>query len=115
MNPRNPWRRSMMVIGSAFLVVTRLVLADPAPSVSPTCEAASPTEAKSLADRLYDQQEYQRAGACYEAAGDPWGAQTAFMKAVGPKSAAAAREIRAQGDAAKALIAKLQHPFRRDR
>lgn len=114
MNPRRPWRRSMTVLGSVCLAATRLVLADPAPNGPPPCEAASSEEAKSLADRLYERQEYQRAGACYEAAGDPARAQRAFMKAVGPSSEAAARGIKEQGDAAKALIARLQRPFRRD-
>jgi len=63
----------------ACFAANQLVLADPAPDESRACEAANPREAKSLADVLYEKREFQRAGECYEAAGDPSRAQLAFV------------------------------------
>jgi hypothetical protein len=102
----------MRVLGLGYLAANRLVLADPALDDSRSCQVASPQEAKSLADVFYDKREYQRAGECYEAAGDPSRAQLAFTKAVGPTSEATARALREQREAAKALLAKVQQAFR---
>jgi hypothetical protein len=104
----------MRVLGWACLAATRLVLADPAANPASPCESTSPQAAKSLADLLYERGEYQRAGACYQAAGDPSRAQQAFLKAVGPNSEATARAFKEQQDAAKSLATKLQQAFRRD-
>ena len=104
---------SLGILTVACLAATRLVLADPAPEVSP-CGVASRQEAKSLADKLYERQEYQRAGECYEAAGEPSRAQLAYLKAVRPNSEAVARGLKEQRDAAKALALRVAQPFRHD-
>ena len=103
------------ILGWALLAATRLVLADPAHE-SRACEAASPKtqEARSQADVLYERGEYQRAGECYQAAGDASRAQLAFLKAVGPNSDATARAFRQQQHAAKSLLTKVQQAFRSD-
>jgi hypothetical protein len=101
------------VLGLALLAATRLALADQAHDGSRVCEAASPEQAKPLADVLYENGEYQRAGACYQAAGDRSRAQSAFLKAVGPNNEANARAFREQQDAAKSLFTKMQQAFRR--
>lgn len=102
-------------LGWALLAATRLVVADPARDESHACEVASPPqEARSQADVLYDRGEYQRAGECYQAAGDASRAQLAFLKAVGPNSDATARAFRQQQRAAKSLLTKVQQAFRSD-
>jgi hypothetical protein len=103
-----------MVLGLACLTASRLILAEPALEGSRPCEVARPQEAKSLADALYEKREYQRAGECYEAAGDPSRAQRAFVKAAGPKGDASARSLREQRDAAKAFLTHVQQAFRSD-
>jgi hypothetical protein len=100
------------VLGWACLAATRMVLADPALDESHRCETANPQEARSLADVLYEKQEYQRAGICYQAAGDASRAQLAFLKAVGPNSQATARAFKEQQDGAKSLLNQVQNAFR---
>jgi hypothetical protein len=106
--------RGTRILGWALLAATRLVLADPVHEESRACEVASPQEARSLADVLYERGEYQRAGECYQTAGDASRAQLAFLKAVGPNSDATARAFRQQQDAAKAFLTKVQQAFRSD-
>jgi len=110
------WRPQwgVRVLASACLAATRLLLADPAPEGSRHCDATDAQAARSLADVLYERREYQRAGECYQAAGDPSHAQLAFLKAVGPQSEATARAFREQQDAAKSLLTKVQRAFRSD-
>ena len=105
---------AMRVLALACLAGTRLVLADPAPDPSSPCEAASPQQAKSLADRLYEKREYQRAGECYESAGDPSRAQLAYLKAVRPNAEVVAQGLSEQRVAAKALVAQVAQAFRRN-
>ena len=103
------------VLGLAFLAVTRVASADPAidgSRESRTCEAVNALEATSLGDRLYANGEYQRAGECYQAAGDLVHANLAFLKAAGPASDDAARGLKGQGAAAKALFADAARAFR---
>jgi hypothetical protein len=95
-----------------LLAASRLALADPALASSPVCDAATAQEANSLADRLYERGEYQRAGECYRAAGDLVHANLAFLKAAGPTSQETARDLKAQRDAAKALLAGVAHAFK---
>jgi hypothetical protein len=97
MEQRMQLRDSLKIWALACLAANHFVLADPAPDESRTCEAANPREAKSLADVLYEKREYQRAGECYEAAGDPSRAQLAFVKAAGPSGEKAARAFSEQG------------------
>jgi hypothetical protein len=98
--------------GFAYLAAARGILADPPPAAPHACAAASQPQAKSLADRLYEKGDYQGAGECYEAAGDMAHADRAFVKATGPKSEEAARDLRAQADSAKALFTRVGQAFR---
>ena len=95
----------------AWAVVAQVAMADPAPPASSNCEAASPHEASVLADKLFATGEYQHAGACYQAAGDMVHANLAFLQAVGPQSEDTARGLKAQREAAKSLLASVQHAF----
>jgi hypothetical protein len=112
--PRPRWRagEGLMILGLAFVAAGHVTLAVPATGQSAACEASDAREAKRLADVLYDKGEYQRAGACYDAAGDQLRAQRAFLKAVGPNSESAARGIREESDTAKALFNKVGKAFR---
>ena len=105
------------VLGLAFLAATRVATADPAVEESRnsrTCEAVTAQEASSLADKLYQRGEYQRAGACYQAAGDLAHANMAFLKGAGPTGEDTARGLKEQGDGAKALYASVARAFRRN-
>jgi hypothetical protein len=105
-------RRSVTPVVWASLAATRLVFADPAPNNAKSCVAASPQEATALADRLYEGGQYQRAGECYDAAGDSTRAQRAFLRAAGPSAEAAARGLKDESHTAKALFAQVQQAFR---
>ena len=107
-------RGSMRVLGLACVAAARLVMADSASEPSRPCEVADPQKAKSLADMLYEERDYQRAGECYEAAGDPSRAQLSFLKAVPTNSDAAAFRLKEQRGAVKLLGAQLQQAFRRE-
>lgn len=77
------------------------------------CEAATPEEARALADRLYGEGKYQHAGDCYQAGGDLTHANLALLQAAGPKSADTARDLKAEGNSAKALFAGVAHALKR--
>jgi hypothetical protein len=111
---RHHWRTGagLVILGLAFLAASHVVLADPHESQG--CEVADAGKAKLLADQLYDKGEYQRAGVCYDAAGDQLHAQRAFLKAVGPNSEIAAHDLRKELNTAKALANKVQQAFRSD-
>jgi hypothetical protein len=99
-------------LGLVLLTAASLVLADPAPAEE-HCPAsvASPEQARWLADALFEQGAYQRAGICYEAAGEHALANKAFLKAVGPQSSTTTRQLSEQRDQAKALFRQLQQAF----
>jgi len=97
----------LLIFGAA-----RIVNADPALQASPACEAASPREARALADRLYEKGDYRRAGQCYQVAGDLANANLAFLKAAGPEGEDTAKALKAQRDAAKSLFAGVGRAFR---
>lgn len=105
----------LLVIGVAIvacLIGARAVLADPPAPEPRACASASRQEASALADSLYRKGDYQHAGQCYEAAGDMGRADLAFLKATGPKSEEAGRDLKAQADAAKSLFASVGKAFR---
>lgn len=105
-------RQTMLLVGVFLLTATRVLFADPAQSRPASCEVADTHQAETLADTLYEKQQYQRAGECYQVAGDLSRAQQAFLKAVGPNGEATGRALKDQGDAAKALLVKVQRAFR---
>jgi hypothetical protein len=94
-----------------LLAIAPVAIADTMPA-SPTCEAATPQEAKLRAAVLYEKGQFQQAGECYEAAGDQLRAQRSFLKAVGPNAEASARGLREERDTAKALLTQVQQAFR---
>jgi hypothetical protein len=100
------------VLGLVLLAGTRAVMADPAAEEAGTCVAANTQEARTLADRLYEQGEYQRAAACYQAAGDLPRANLAFLKATRPAAEDTARGLKSQRDTAKALFSGVAQAFR---
>jgi hypothetical protein len=122
LNRRVPSRRSrVQVTGSVakglsimglslLLAATPLALAEPAPEERQGCPVSA-EEAHSLADGLFEQGSYQAAGACYLAAGDYDRANRAFVKAVGPVSAATAHQLSDQGTHAKTMLHNLQLAF----
>jgi hypothetical protein len=94
------------------LAAARVALADPALQPD-ACGASSPEEARSVAERLFESGAYQRAGECYQAAGDLAHANLAFLKAVGPKSDDTTQTLKTQRDAAKSLVARYQQALHR--
>ena len=94
---------SLMTLGLVCLAATHVALADPATETARTCEVSGPGEARQLADQLYERGDYQRAGACYDLAGDPVRAQRAYVKAAGPSTEATARRAKEQGNTASAM------------
>lgn len=105
-------RHTMLLVGVFLFTATRALFADPAQNRPAGCAVADAQQAAALAEVLYEKQQYQRAGECYQVAGDPSHAQQAFLKAVGPNSEAAGRALKDQGDAAKSLFVKVQRGFR---
>ena len=110
--PRAERFRGVGIWGLAWIAAAHVALADPAREAQAACQVASPQEAGLLADKLFQRGEYQQAGACYQAAGDMVHANLAFLKAAGPRSEDSARTLKAQGDAAKSLFARVGSAFR---
>lgn len=95
-----------------FLIIAPLALADPAPGDRAPCPVTTSQEARRLGDTLYEQGAYQSAAECYQAAGEYALANRAFVKAVGPESAATAHQLSEQRDQAKTMLRKVQLAFR---
>jgi hypothetical protein len=94
-----------------ILIIAPLAIADPVPEGHAPCAAATQEEARKLGDVLFEQGAYQRAGECYQAAGEYGLANRAFVKAVGPQSAAAASQLSEQRDQAKTMLRKFELAF----
>lgn len=106
-------RGSLRVIGLAlFLSAASLAVADPVLAENAPCPVATREQARSLGDALFAQGAYQRAGECYQAAGELALANQAFLEAVGPESTVARRRLSEQGEQAKGLLRQVQHAFR---
>lgn len=113
-SPSRPRRLHIVgLVGLTLFAGTRVVMGDPTPPQSHTCEVTTAREARALADRLYEKREYQRAGECYQAAGDLVHANLAFLQAAGPTGEDTARGLKARGDSAKALFAGVGQAFRK--
>jgi hypothetical protein len=93
-----------------ILIVAPLALADPVTEGQAPC-AATREEARKLGDVLFEKGAYQRAGECYQAAGEYGLANRAFVKAVGPQSAVTASQLSAQRDQAKSVLRKVEWAF----
>jgi hypothetical protein len=79
-------------------------LAAVAPTAASHCTAASPEQAREIADQAWRDGSYQVAGECYLAAGEPAMADRAFVKAVAPQAALTSRRLADNRDEAKAQI-----------
>jgi len=108
----NPITRVRIGLLSLLLLVAApLALADQLPEPQ-YCAGTTQQQARGLGDVLFEQGAYQRAGQCYQAAGEYALANEAFLKAVGPQSAATARRLSDQRDQSKALFHQVQQAFR---
>jgi hypothetical protein len=107
-----PDTKALSIMGlSLLLAAAQLALAAPATEEHEGCPVST-EEARSLGDSLFEQGSYQAAGDCYLAAGDYDRANHAFVKAVGPASAATARQLSDERKQAKMILSKLQLAFR---
>lgn len=97
--------------GLAWVAAAHVALADPAPQAQVVCPVTGPHEAGILADKLFEKGKYQQAGACYQAAGDMVHANLALLKAAGPRGEDSARALKAQGETAKSLFARVGNAF----
>jgi hypothetical protein len=110
---RRSWRLGgLTIVALLALAAAHHAFADSSAAGAGRCAATTPEAAQSLADLLYDKGDYQRAGECYDAAGDSLRAQRAFLRAVRPNTEAAARGVREDSDNAKALFSRLGQAFR---
>ena len=108
------FRKTSIALGLLCVLSIGAARADSPAAPTSRCAVMSAPQAKSLADVLYEQGEYQRAAECYEVAGEPARAQLAYLKAAGPNGESTARGLREERDAAQALIAQVQRAFRKD-
>ena len=103
----------LRIVGLGLLVTAApLALADATPAGHAGCPAASEEQSRNLGAVLFEQGDYQRAGECYQAAGEYALANQAFLRAVEPESAATARQLSDQRDQAKTMLHKVQQAFR---
>ncbi|HUA90207.1 MAG TPA: hypothetical protein VL994_12290 [Steroidobacteraceae bacterium] len=98
------------ILAVALGSVAAVALADPAPAAG-DCPVSVPEQAKWLANEFFAQGAYQRAGECYQVAGEYARANEAFVRAVGPRSEATARQMSEQRERARALFHQVQVAF----
>jgi hypothetical protein len=103
---------SIVTLGILAVAIAPVGRSEPTPGDAPGCAVATPEQAKWLADQLYRQGQYQRAGDCYQAAGDLTDANEAFVRAVPANGDATMRDVKRQGQIAKTLFTSLQQAFR---
>ena len=106
--------RRAFFAGLVGLVLAPVAFADPGAEAGHACAADNRQQAAVLADQLFGRGEYQRAGVCYELAGDLTHANLAYLKASGSQGEDTARALKAQGDAAKALFASVGRALRKN-
>jgi len=104
-------RVPMKVLAVALLLLTASPFALADPAAAEPCPVSTPAQAREVADTLFEQGAYQRAGDCYQAAGEYSLADKAFLKAVRPESAVIARQLADHRDQAKALLHQVQRAF----
>ena len=103
---------SIVTLGILAIAIAPVGRTEPTLGDASGCAAATPQQAKWLAHQLSLQGQYQRAGACYQAAGDLADANEAFVKAVQAKSDATAKDLQRQGHIAKMLFTGVQRAVR---
>lgn len=109
------WRPAsgLRVIAAALLLsVSSLAVADPGHG---QCPVSTREQAHTLAESYFEQGAYQRAGACYEAAGEYARANRAYVRAVEPESTVTRQRASEQGEQAKALLRQVRLAFGGDR
>jgi hypothetical protein len=111
-NANSKFVASVVTLGILSVIGIAVGKADPAEQPGPGCVAPTREQAKLLGDELYRQGSYQRAGECYQAAGDLADANEAFVKAVQPNSDVTAKDLAHQGQVAKTLFTGVQQAFR---
>jgi len=97
-----------------LLAVGSLAVADEVPEEPSSCQASSAEQARTVADVLFEQGAYQRAGSCYQAAREYALADRAFLKALEPASAATARRVSEQSEQTKTMWRSVARAFRAD-
>ena len=103
---------SIVTVGVLAVAIAPVGRAEqPTPENARSCIAGTSEQAKRLADRLYRQAQYERAGDCYQAAGDLADANEAFVKAVEANSGAIAKDLKHQGQIAKTLFSGVRRAF----
>ena len=102
----------LRIIALGLLLITApLALADTVAEGQAPCPVTTHEEARALGDMLFEQGAYQRAGECYQAAGEFALANRAYVRAVEPRSAATARQLSDQRDQAKSMLRKVELAF----
>jgi hypothetical protein len=101
-----------LATGLLLFAAAALAFADSPPDASQPCRLMTAVEARSLGKQLFEQGAYQRAGECYQAAGDLPLANQAFFKALKPESTATERRLAEQRDQAKALLRQVARGLR---
>jgi hypothetical protein len=103
----------LFIVAFCFLlIIAPSALADPVREGYAACPVTTEEQARSMADGLFEQGDYQGAGVCYQAAGQYALANRAFMKALEPQSELTAHQLSEQRDQAKMLLRKVQLAFR---
>ena len=97
-----------------LLAVGSLAVASEVPEEHSACQASSAEQARTVADVLFEQGAYQRAGTCYQAAREYALADRAFLKALEPASAATARRVSEQSEQTKTMWRGVARAFRAD-
>lgn len=75
------------------------------------CPAVTREQALALGDQLRKDGVYQRAGKCYEAAGEYTLANQTFLAALEPEGKATAQQLSGERDQAKTLLHQVQQAF----
>jgi hypothetical protein len=112
MNASKRLLASIVTLGVLAVAIAPVGRTEPTPGDASGCAAATAQQAKWLAHQLSLQGQYQRAGVCYQAAGDLANANEAFVKAVPANSDATAKDLQRQGQIAKTLFSGVQQAFR---
>src|SRR5215469_11397685 len=103
----------LLILALCFLLIfAPLAVADPVLEGQAPCLVTTREQARSMADSLFEQGNYQSAGICYQAAEEYALANRAFAKALEPQSKLTARQLSEQRDQAKLLLHRVQLAFR---